>query len=80
MARRVRPGLGSKQEPQTITVEEAAHSLRMHSQTIRRWIKEGRLVAIRCGRIRIERSEWDRFLAQRRTVRGPMRAPVISDR
>lgn len=79
MARRVRPP-AVESPPDTLTVQEAAKSVRMHVQTVRRWIKAGKIVAIRVGRLRIERAEWERFLAQRRTVRGPVRAPTISER
>jgi excisionase family DNA binding protein len=48
-----------------LTVEEAAGELRVHPQTIRRWIADGELPAHRPGprTIRISRRDLNRFMA-----------------
>lgn len=49
-----------------MTVAEVAEELRVDQRTIRNWIRDGRLVAIRVGRQwRIERSEYDRFIERK---------------
>ena len=47
-----------------LTVAEVAELLRLNPQTIRNWIDQGALPAVRVGtrRVRIRRSELDRFL------------------
>ena len=66
-----------------MNVEEAAHALRVHRQTLVRLIVAGRLRAVRLGREwRIHRSEIDRFLLG--DGAGPegnsRRAPVLRSR
>lgn len=52
-----------------LTVGQTAERLQVHSDTVIRWIKEGRLDALRLGgargRFRIAESALDRFLAPR---------------
>ncbi len=55
-------------DTQLLTVEEVAQRLKMHPETVRRWIRDGQLHAIRFGTgkrasLRIRESEVERFLA-----------------
>lgn len=50
-----------------LSVREVADALGVHPETIRRLIHDGRLEAIRIGRVlRVDRSELDRFLEAQR--------------
>lgn len=50
-----------------LSVREVADALGVHPETIRRLIHDGRLEAIRVGRVlRIARAELDRFVASQR--------------
>jgi excisionase family DNA binding protein len=54
---------------QLLTVEELAQHLQVHQQTVRRWIKEGKLPAIKLGEsrtahYRITERDATRFLNQ----------------
>jgi len=50
-----------------LTVEEIAKQLRVSPDTVRRWIREGRLPALDLvGQYRIRREDYERFLEQRR--------------
>lgn len=52
------------------TAREVAEMLKVHERTISRWIKDGRLPAIRLGnRYRISRQDLEKFLQDRRTNR-----------
>lgn len=56
-------GIPSQDGPACITVEEAASYLRMNPQSIRRYIRAGRLIAWDCGcYYRIPLDEWEAFL------------------
>ena len=54
--------------PETLyTVREVAGQLGVHPETIRRLIHDGRLDAVRVGRVlRVHREAVDRFLARQR--------------
>jgi excisionase family DNA binding protein len=53
--------------PGLYSVREAAHRLGVHPETIRRLIREGRLDAIRVGRVlRVHREALDAFIARQR--------------
>jgi excisionase family DNA binding protein len=53
-----------------LTVEEIAKQLKVSPDTVRRWIREGRLPAIDLiGQYRIRRDDYERFLEQRRKGR-----------
>ena len=57
-------------EERWYTVEEIVDLLKVHEQTVRRWIKEGQLPAVILGRkagYRIRASELEGFLAARDT-------------
>jgi len=49
-----------------LTIDEVAAELKLHPDTIRRYIREGKLKQIRVGgtAIRIRRSELDRFIRE----------------
>ncbi len=54
-----------------LTVNEIAELLKLNPQTVRNWIDQGRLPALRVGecRVRVRRSDLDTFLAARATGR-----------
>ena len=55
-----------------LTVAEVAETLRLNQQTVRNWIDQGRLPALRIGRrVRIKRSDFERILTT-----GATQAPV----
>jgi excisionase family DNA binding protein len=46
-----------------LTVAEVAETLKLNQQTVRNWIDQGSLPALRVGRrVRIKRSDFDRIL------------------
>ena len=53
-------------DEELLTVDEVARSLRLHQETVRRWIRAGKIQAISLGSdragLRIRRSEIQRFL------------------
>lgn len=52
-----------------LTVAEVADSLRVHPMTVRRWIDNGALTAIRVGRdFRIESTELDAYIERNKTT------------
>jgi putative resolvase len=53
----------AKQEPKLLRMCAASHELGLHSITIRRWIKAGRIQAVPLGReVRIPRTEIERLV------------------
>jgi excisionase family DNA binding protein len=58
-------------EESFLTVAEVADMLKLNQQTVRNWIDQGSLPALRVGRrVRIKRSDFERVLAQSYTA-GP---------
>ncbi len=56
-----------------LTVDEAAAQIQVHPETIRRWLRDGKVVGVlisRAGGYRIKQSELDRFLSERTTEMG----------
>lgn len=54
-------------DPGLVSVREVADQLGVHPETIRRLIHDGRLDAVRVGRVlRVHREAVDRFLARQR--------------
>jgi excisionase family DNA binding protein len=52
-------------EESFLTVAEVAGMLKLNQQTVRNWIDQGSLPALRVGRrVRIKRSDFDRVLAE----------------
>jgi excisionase family DNA binding protein len=55
----------SEPEEEFLTVAEVAEMLKLNQQTVRNWIDQGSLPALRVGRrVRIKRSDFDRILEQ----------------
>jgi excisionase family DNA binding protein len=53
------------EEPKLLRVSRAAHELGLHPLTVRKWIKAGKIAAIRVGNeARIPRSEIDRLVGK----------------
>ena len=53
------------QEPTLLRVSRAAHELGLHPLTVRKWIKAGKIAAIRVGNeARIPRSEIERLVGK----------------
>jgi len=50
-----------------LTTEEIARELKYHIETVRKWIREGKLKATRINKkeYRVKRSELERFLAEK---------------
>ena len=58
-------------EDSFLTVAEVADILKLNQQTVRNWIDQGSLPALRVGRrVRIKRSDFERVLAESYTA-GP---------
>ena len=56
-------------EESFLTVAEVAETLKLNQQTVRNWIDQGFLPALRVGRrVRIKRSDFERLLEQGYTV------------
>jgi excisionase family DNA binding protein len=56
-------------EDSFLTVAEVAEMLKLNQQTVRNWIDQGSLPALRVGRrVRIKRSDFERVLAQSYTA------------
>jgi len=56
-------------EESFLTVAEVAEMLKLNQQTVRNWIDQGSLPALRVGRrVRIKRSDFERVLAQSYTA------------
>ncbi len=54
-------------DDELLTASEVAHRLKVHPETVRQWVRDGRLRAIRFGNgprasLRIRASEVERFL------------------
>lgn len=55
----------SDPEEEYLTVAEVAETLKLNQQTVRNWIDQGSLPALRVGRrVRIKRSDFQRILAE----------------
>ena len=67
----------SEPEEEFLTVAEVAEMLKLNQQTVRNWIDQGSLPALRVGRrVRIKRSDFDRILEQGYSGRAvPAEAP-----
>ena len=52
-----------------LTVDEVAERLKVHAETVRRWVRAGALAALdlgsRSGGYRIKRADLDEFVARR---------------
>src|SRR6267154_4125168 len=62
-------------EESFLTVAEVAELLKLNQQTVRNWIEQGSLPALKVGRrVRIKRSDFDRLLAEGYRSGGPASA------
>jgi excisionase family DNA binding protein len=62
-------------EESYLTVAEVAETLKLNQQTVRNWIDQGSLPALRVGRrVRIKRSEFVRIGVESKTGRAAPRA------
>lgn len=63
------------EDDELLTVAEVAQRLKLHQETIRRWIREGKLTAIRLGRTqagyRIRTSDLQLFLSGSKQLELP---------
>jgi excisionase family DNA binding protein len=60
-----------------LTVAEVADVLKLNQQTVRNWIDQGTLPALRVGRrVRIRRSDFERILADGYSGGAPRPAPA----
>ncbi len=65
---------GPEPDESYLTVAEVAGMLKLNQQTVRNWIDQGSLPALRVGRrVRIRRSDLDRVLE--RSYTGPTTSP-----
>jgi excisionase family DNA binding protein len=61
----------SETEDSFLTVAEVAEILKLNQQTVRNWIDQGSLRALRVGRrVRIRRSDFERLLTEGYTAAG----------
>ena len=61
--------MGATWDDEYLTVHEIAEHLKLNQQTVRNWIDQGRLPAVRIGRrVRVRRTDIDRMLADGATV------------
>src|SRR6185437_10202820 len=62
-----------------LTVNEIAEHLKLNPQTVRNWIDQGALRAVRIGRrVRVPRAEMDRILAQGASTTAEPRASAVA--
>ncbi|MBV9817312.1 MAG: helix-turn-helix domain-containing protein [Solirubrobacterales bacterium] len=55
--------MASESDESYLTVAEVAETLKLNQQTVRNWIDQGSLPALRVGRrVRIKRSDFERIL------------------
>lgn len=53
---------GATPRPKTYTLDEVAQALRVHTKTAARWVREGRIRAVKIGAVvRVSASELDRL-------------------
>jgi excisionase family DNA binding protein len=64
-------------EDSFLTVAEVAQTLKLNPQTVRNWIDQGSLPALRVGRrVRIRRSDFDRLLSDSYTAGAAAAGPT----
>ena len=63
-----------------LTVAEVAETLKLNQQTVRNWVAQGSLPAVRLGRrVRIKRSDSDRLVEQGYSGGAPGKSASIWD-
>jgi excisionase family DNA binding protein len=66
----------SATDDQFLTVADIARILKLNQQTVRNWIDQGTLPALRVGRrVRVRRSYFDAFVEGGRTAPAPASGP-----
>ncbi len=61
------------EEKELLTSEDIAHALGYHIQTVRRYLREGIIPAIRLkGEYRVRREDFERFLEERKLAHAPL--------
>jgi excisionase family DNA binding protein len=77
---------GSEAREEFLTVAEVAETLKLNQQTVRNWIDQGSLPALRVGRrVRIKRSDFERVLERGYSAgsgtgpAGPAASPSAED-
>ena len=61
---------------ESLTVAEIAQILKLNQQTVRNWIDQGTLPALRVGRrVRVRRSDFDALVERGRTAPAPTSGP-----
>jgi excisionase family DNA binding protein len=72
-------GVGATWDDEYLTVAEVAERLKLNQQTVRNWIDQGSLPAVRVGRrVRVRRSDLDRILAQGATAASDPRPAAVA--
>lgn len=69
-------------EDRLLTVVEVAEYFRVEPESVRRWLREGKLVGINLGRgpgWRIRMGDLEAFIDQRHTARGEVLAHIAED-
>jgi excisionase family DNA binding protein len=52
-----------------LTLEQIAEELQIHIETVRNWVRDKKLPAYKVGRVyRVKRDDFEKFLAERRTI------------
>lgn len=68
------------EEKEFLTSKDIARALGYHIQTVRRYLREGIIPAIRLkGEYRVRREDFDRFLEERKLAHAPI-PPFLRDR
>ena len=66
----------STSDDEFLTVADIARILKLNQQTVRNWIDQGTLPALRVGRrVRVRRSDFDAFVEGGRTAPAPASSP-----
>jgi len=61
------------EEKELLTSEDIARALGYHIQTVRRYLREGIIPAIRLkGEYRVRREDFERFLEERKLAHAPL--------
>jgi excisionase family DNA binding protein len=69
----------SEPEETYLTVAEVAETRKLNQQTVRNWIDQGSLPALRVGRrVRIKRSDFERILAESYSAGSPAPSRGVS--
>src|SRR6201990_1156948 len=69
----------SEPEEEFLTVAEVAEMLKLNQQTVRNWIDQGSLPALRVGRrVRIKRSDFERILEESYSAGTPAPSRRVS--